>query len=165
MFILEVCVGLVSCGHNHRNQCKSNLNGLLPRTDNIWKAAGDLIDRKPPSRTALAIMEQRGCAKLDGAVFDINWDHQRVEEWLEGLFPRPFDYARTNIVTRRPSRPQPLWVLLSKEGGHLSIVPTLLPSGKDLHWYKGREKCSTANSHVYIGNHFIFLLISMLTKL
>jgi hypothetical protein len=105
-------------------------------------------------------MEQRGCAKVGGNLtFNSSWDHKQVVEWLDNLFPKLFTFARyMDSKKSHRSRTTPFWVLLSKEGRKLSIVPTLQPTGKDLLRYKGREKCSVSDSHIFVGKSYCFVI-------
>jgi hypothetical protein len=118
------------------------------------QAEGELIGQRPPSRTMLATMEQRGCAKIgcSDLFFNSAWDHKHVEDWLENLFPKLFTFARyLNHAKSHRTRNMSTWLLLNKEARKLTVVPATHPTGKDLLRYKGREKCSVAESHIYIG--------------
>jgi hypothetical protein len=87
-------------------------------------------------------MEKRGCAVLssktgkDAAIeIDQQWSHKEVTEFLETLFPLPFQYAEKTLLKdgHRNNRHPAVWVLLNKEDRKLDIVPNHTPSGDDLH--------------------------------
>jgi len=122
------------------------------------QAEGDLIKKLPPTRTEIAVMERRGCAKVatasDPITINSTWTHSQVNTWLENLFPRLFEYAHEHHgdhcknSSRNSSQ---IWILLSKERRSLQTVPATEPTGSDLMRFKGRDHAPTADSHVYIG--------------
>jgi hypothetical protein len=84
-------------------------------------------------------MEMRGYAILSGSStieLELNqrWTHDEVTEFFKSLFPLPFEYATRNLkhVRRSNRNSVPIWVLINKEKGYLSIVPNERPDGGDL---------------------------------
>lgn len=103
-------------------------------------------------------MESRGCAKVatdsDPIAINPNWTHAQVNEWLENLFPRLFKYVHEHHGGRHQNssrNPGQVWALLSKERRILEMVPIATPGGKELLRFKGRDRASTADSHIFIG--------------
>lgn len=90
-------------------------------------------------------------------VFDVNWQFEAIDDFIRNLLPRPFEYADANVSRSKSKAPadkaKPIWVLLSKERRRLAVVPGVTkPTGKDLERFKGRDKASIKDSHIFIGD-------------
>jgi hypothetical protein len=118
-----------------------------------------LNDKAVPTRAILKDMELAGCAVIGDKqtlTFDMNWTYEDVDKFLRKLFPLPFAYTDKN-VTRRASKvsegkSKSAWALLSKERRALEVVPGVpKATGKDLDRFKGRDKASVKDSHIFVG--------------
>ena len=107
----------------------------------------------------LTDMELAGCTIVSATkvlAFDLNWSFEDIDAYLYELLPWPFAFAASNVSHRSSEtaveKVKATWVLLNKEQRRLLVVPGLMkPMGKDLERYKGCDKASLKDSHIYVS--------------
>ncbi|KAH7919860.1 hypothetical protein BV22DRAFT_1022247, partial [Leucogyrophana mollusca] len=106
-------------------------------------------------------MESRGCAHLNVMAaqfsFDPLWTHEEVDTYLrETVFPIPFRYVDSKEKGKhKPGESPPCqWQLINKEKGKYEMVYKDYPKGSHLMFYRGRDKCRTADADVIIGESY-----------
>lgn len=107
---------------------------------------GDLRDNSCPLPVDIAHMGRHGCMVSNTSV-DADWAHDDCTNYLEGCFPKAFDFARKNA--KHPG--DVLWTLVAKEKQRLRAVPEDNPTGADLAEWKTDKKSGTSSVHLYIS--------------
>ena len=74
-------------------------------------------------------------------------------EFFKSLFPLLFAYAFRSLthIWHSNHNSVPIWVLINKEKGYLSIVLNEHPDRGDLFRFRGHVGVSTAEAHIYLG--------------